>query len=62
METVFEAGEGTVQLSREQVYERVLALGEQITSDFRGKPLHLICVLNGAFVFMADLVRAIDYL
>ena len=60
VETGFEVGEGSVQLSREQVQARVRALGEQITADFQGKPLHLICVLNGAFVFMADLVRAIE--
>ncbi len=34
-------------------------LGEAITQDYQGKTPHLICVLNGAFIFMADLVRAI---
>ena len=58
--TIFEQGEGSVQLSEQAIAERIVALGEQITEDYRGKPLHLICVLNGAFIFMADLVRAID--
>jgi hypoxanthine phosphoribosyltransferase len=39
---------------------RVKALGEQITSDYAGKSLVLLCVLKGSFVFAADLVRSID--
>lgn len=57
---IFRAGDGKVQLSREQIAARVDELGRQIRSDYEGQPLHMICVLNGAFVFMADLVRAID--
>jgi hypoxanthine phosphoribosyltransferase len=32
----------------------------QITKDYRDKPLVLICVLKGSFVFASDLARAID--
>jgi hypoxanthine phosphoribosyltransferase len=56
---VFEVGEGEVQLSAEQIRERIDALGAQITRDYAGKKPHLICVLNGAFLFMADLCRQI---
>jgi hypoxanthine phosphoribosyltransferase len=35
-------------------------MGEQIKRDYQSQEPHLVCVLNGAFVFMADLVRAID--
>ena len=59
-EKQFEKGAGSVQLSADEIEARVTALGEQITQDYAGEPLHCICVLNGAFVFMADLVRAID--
>ena len=59
-ETTFAKGAGSVQLSAEEIEERVTALGEQITRDYAGEPLHLICVLNGAFIFMADLIRVID--
>jgi hypoxanthine phosphoribosyltransferase len=38
---------------------RVRALGRRITADYAGRDLHLIGVLHGAFVFMADLVREI---
>ena len=60
METIFKPAEGDVQLSSEQIQTRIADLGREITAAYQGKPLHLICVLNGAFIFMADLVRAID--
>ncbi|MEX2501160.1 MAG: hypoxanthine phosphoribosyltransferase [Trueperaceae bacterium] len=56
----FAPGRGTVQLSEERIAERTRELGRSIARDHAGRPLHLICVLNGAFLFMADLVRAID--
>lgn len=49
-----------VLFSRERIRARVRALGRRITSDYRGRDLHLVGVLHGAFVFMADLVREID--
>lgn len=63
--TIFKPGAGGVQLSEHDIAARVAVLGAQITEDYRdldaqAQPLHLICVLNGAFIFMADLVRAID--
>lgn len=39
---------------------RVGELGAEITEAYRGKELVLVGVLKGAFVFLADLVRAID--
>lgn len=59
-ETIFEHGPGSVQISEAEVQARVSELGARIRSDHEGQNLHLICVLNGAFLFMADLVRAID--
>ena len=58
--TIFKQGGGQVQFTKAQVDERVHALGQEITAAYEGRPPHLICVLNGAFIFMADLVRAID--
>ena len=46
-------------LSRERLRAKVRAMGRRIAADYRGRDLHLIGVLHGAFVFMADLVRAI---
>jgi len=47
-------------ISEADLAARVRALGEQITRDYQGKPLVLVCVLKGSFVFTADLARAID--
>jgi hypoxanthine phosphoribosyltransferase len=46
--------------SREAIAEAVKALGERITRDYAGKTPVLLCVLKGASVFHADLMRAID--
>ncbi len=43
-----------------QIAERVTQLGADITTDYAGRQPVLIGVLRGAFVFTADLVRAID--
>ncbi|MDP3274381.1 MAG: hypoxanthine phosphoribosyltransferase [Deltaproteobacteria bacterium] len=49
-----------VMLSREQIAARVAELGAQITSDYRDRPLVLVPILKGSFLFAADLARAID--
>lgn len=59
MSGAFEPGDGEVQLAAEAIQERVRELGADITRDHAGRNPHLVCVLNGAFLFMADLVRAI---
>jgi len=46
-------------LSKNQLQHRVAELGAEISRDYTGKSLVLIGVLNGAFIFMADLARAI---
>lgn len=45
--------------SRREVGERVRALARQIRHDYRGHDLVVVGVLKGAFVFLADLVRAL---
>jgi hypoxanthine phosphoribosyltransferase len=47
-------------LSTEQIAARVRELGAQITHDYAGRNLVLVCVLKGSFVFASDLARAID--
>jgi hypoxanthine phosphoribosyltransferase len=46
-------------ISAEQISERVASLARQIDYDHPAG-VHLICVLKGAFVFLADLARALD--
>ena len=49
-----------ILLSTEQIQERVRGLAAEIAADHPGaETLHLVCVLKGAFVFLADLVRAL---
>ena len=47
-------------LTREEIAARVKEMGRQITGDYRGKDLAVICILKGAVVFFVDLIREID--
>lgn len=47
-------------LSREQTAEKVKELGAQITRDYADKDTVFVGILKGCFVFMADLVRAVE--
>ena len=49
-----------VLVSKESIEKRTDELAKQITEDFRGKRLLMVCVLTGAMVFFADLIRKID--
>ena len=49
-----------ILLSRTQIATRIAELGARITADHAGRPLLVVPVLKGGFVFAADLVRAID--
>lgn len=42
------------------IQKRVKELGAQITKDYAGMNPHIICILKGAYMFHADLARAID--
>jgi len=48
-----------VFLTADQIQKRVHEMGEQITADFPEGPIYLIAILKGAFMFLADLSRAI---
>jgi len=47
-------------LTRDQIAQRVREMGRQITEDFAGKDMVVICILKGAAVFFVDLIREID--
>lgn len=49
-----------VLLRHAAIQKRVRAVAKEITRDFRGQRVHLIGVLKGACIFLADLVREID--
>ena len=47
-------------IASEQIQKRVQELGRQISDDYRGRTIQALAVLENAFMFMADLVRALD--
>lgn len=51
---------GPVVVTAEDLQAKVAELGARITADYADRPPLLVCVLKGAFPFLADLVRAID--
>ena len=44
-------------LSQERIASIVRNLADQISKDYNGKELVLVCILKGAFMFLSDLVR-----
>jgi hypoxanthine phosphoribosyltransferase len=44
--------------SRDVIQKRVQEVARQISSDYNGRELIVIGILKGAFIFMADLIRA----
>ena len=50
----------SVLLSEEEVDKRINEIGKQISKDYEGKNLHLICVLKGGVFFMCELAKRID--
>jgi hypoxanthine phosphoribosyltransferase len=47
-------------LDSQTIQNRIQEMGKEISHDYQGKQLVVIGVLKGAFIFMADLVRAIS--
>ena len=48
-----------VLLSEKEVDDRIQAIGEQISRDYAGKQVHLICVLKGGSFFLCELAKRI---
>jgi len=48
-----------ILISEQALQERVAELGAQISQDYAGKQPHLICILRGGVMFLADLIRHI---
>ena len=47
-----------ILIDEERIAARVKELGEQISRDYDGEEVILLCILKGACVFFADLARA----
>ena len=52
-------GIGELLMDEAAIQAEVARLGAQISADYAGKSLHVIGVLKGAAVFLADLMRAV---
>ena len=49
-----------IYLTAQEINLRSSQIGKEITQDFSGQELVVLGILNGSFVFMADLCRQID--
>lgn len=49
-----------VLMTEEEIKACVAQLGKKIAADYTDEPLTLVCILKGASVFFADVMRAID--
>jgi hypoxanthine phosphoribosyltransferase len=47
-------------IDKDNIALRVRELGSAISQHYRDEPLIMLCVLKGAFIFFADLVRAVS--
>ena len=49
-----------VLIAEDEVKKRIRAIGEQISADYEGKELHVVCILKGGVFFMCELVKHIS--
>lgn len=49
----------SVMIPEDQVDEKIKEMGEQISRDYAGKTVHLICVLKGSVFFTCELAKRI---
>jgi hypoxanthine phosphoribosyltransferase len=47
-------------IDEKELQKRVKELGAQITKDFKGEDLIVVCILKGSYMFYSDLIREID--
>src|SRR5207245_6779407 len=47
-------------ITTDQIQKRVKELGRQISDDYKGQTIQMLAVLENAFMFQADLVRALE--
>ena len=49
-----------VLFNENEIQRRIAELGAQISQDYAGKDLLLVCILRGGVIFLADLMRHIS--
>lgn len=50
----------SVLISEQDVDQRIQEIGEQISRDYEGRQIHLVCVLKGGSFFMCELAKRIS--
>ncbi len=50
----------SILITRDQLKDAVEKLGKRITEDYQGKRPVFVCILKGASMFFADLIRQVD--
>lgn len=50
----------SILITRQEIAEAIDRLGKKITEDYQGKAPVMVCILKGASLFFADLIRRID--
>lgn len=48
-----------VMISEQEVETRIAALGKQISEDYKGRSVHLVCILKGSVFFTCELAKRI---
>ena len=49
-----------ILITEQEIKTRIAELAKTLTEDYKGKEVLFVCILRGAVVFFADLVRAVD--
>ena len=49
-----------VLITKEKIKKRIKSIAQEITNDYQGESLTLVCILKGSIYFFADLSRQID--
>ena len=50
-----------VLLTEEEVNKRISEVAAQISSDYKGRPVHLICILKGGVFFTCELAKRLTW-
>jgi hypoxanthine phosphoribosyltransferase len=50
---------GRVLITQEELQRRISELGQEISANYADRDLAIVAILNGSFIFAADLLRAI---
>ena len=48
-----------ILIPEEKLHQRIAALGAEISRDYDGQEILLVCILRGGVIFLSDLIRAI---